>query len=281
MRDFEILTEDGFSLAASEFKPTESNGRVVIINGATGVLRKYYQAYAEFLCARGFTVISYDFRGIGDSKKSQPGAKSVTMINWGRIDMDAVLTWSKAQYPTSRVLGVGHSIGGQLLGITPNNNRYSSFLNIASQQIYWKNWVLKDQPLSILFFYGVLPLFYSVKGGLPKWVLGSEYLPNKVIRDWSRFGRKPFYTDHQGNELHQGYQAYRGNMRFYAMADDRRFAPPSCVKALQQHFTNASSDMVVIQPKKVGMKAIDHFGFFKRSMTKSVWQETSDWLQHC
>ena len=274
----EINTADGYQLVASEFKPSNNNGRVVIINGATGVLRKYYQAYAEFLCARGFTIITYDYRGIGDSKQASVNAKPASMMHWGQLDMDAVLTWTQACYPAMKISGVGHSIGGQLLGITPNNNRYESFLNIAAQQIHWKNWERKDQPLSVLFFYCVLPLFYSVNKGLPKWVLGAEYLPQQVIRDWSRFGRKPFYTDEQGNELHDGYHQYKGNMRFYAMADDNRFAPPSCVKALQRHFKNATSDMVVIDPKQVGMKSIDHFGFFKRSMAESVWQDTSDWL---
>lgn len=274
----EIKTEDGFQLVASEFIPTSSNGRVVIINGATGVLRKYYQPYSEFLCAQGFTLVTFDYRGIGDSKQASATAKPASMIHWGQIDMDAVLTWAEYRYPGLKISGVGHSIGGQLLGITPNNNRYESFLNIAAQQIHWKNWELKGQPLSVLFFYCVLPLFYTIKKGLPKWVLGAEYLPNQVIKDWSRFGRKPFYTDEQGNELHAGYHEYKGNMRFYAMADDNRFAPPSCVKALQQHFKNASSDMVVVEPKQIGIKAIDHFGFFKRSMPASVWKDTSDWL---
>ncbi|QUM75896.1 alpha/beta fold hydrolase [Moritella sp. 24] len=278
MNTVEIKTTDGYQLAASEFIPTKCNGRVIIINGATGVLRKYYKPYAEFLCAQGFTLVTYDFRGIGDSKKASDNAKPASMVHWGQLDMDAVLTWAKAQYPTLKMSGVGHSIGGQLLGMTPDNNRYESFLNIAAQQIHWKNWVLKDQPLSVVFFFCVLPLFYGLNKGLPKWVLGSEYLPKNVIRDWSRFGRKPFYTDEQGNELHDGYHQYTGNMRFYAMADDNRFSPPSCVKALQRHFKNAPSDMVVVEPKQVGMKSIDHFGFFKRSMAESVWQETSDWL---
>jgi len=64
-----ITTRDGYQLAASEFTPADSNGIGIIVNGATGVRRAYYQAFARFLCEQGFTVLTYEFRGIGASRK--------------------------------------------------------------------------------------------------------------------------------------------------------------------------------------------------------------------
>lgn len=278
MKTVSFSASDKQILHGDLYTPENSNGRGVVVNGATGVLRKFYKAYAEFLQAQGFTVFTYDYRGIGDSHEKHPESNIFSMMHWGEYDMDAAVDWFKAQHPELKILGMGHSIGGQLLGVMPDNNRYQGFLNIAAQQIYWKNWIKKDQPLSLFFFFVLLPIFYKVGAGLPRWVLGAEYLPREVIRDWSRFGRKPYYTNSQGQKIEQGFLNFTGKMRFYAMADDKRFAPPSCVKVLQSLFKNADTDMHIIHPSEVKMKAIDHFGFFKKSMNKGKWQETADWL---
>ena len=287
-----IATDDGYQLAGSEYRPatTESNGNTgtaaapghgigVVINGATGVLRQYYDGFARFLCHQGFTVLTYDFRGIGGSRQHAPGAPVPTMLHWGQRDMDAALSFFIERHPQLLIKGIGHSIGGQLLGVLPDNNRYHGFLNIASQHIYWKNWPLRDRALTAAFFFGVLPLFYKSVGGLPKWVLGAEYLPKQVARDWSRFGRnKAYIADEQGQPLRQGFSGYRGRMRFYAMADDRRFAPPACVRELEKLFSSADTEVRVLHPHDYDMKAIDHFGFFKKSMHQRAWQESADWL---
>jgi predicted alpha/beta hydrolase len=278
-QELTIATVDGYRLKASEFIPIESNGIGLIINGATGVIRKYYQTFAEFLCTQGFTVLTYDFRGIGESTESENNALKPSMIHWGQQDMDAVLSFFIQRHTKLTIKGIGHSIGGQLLGIMPDNNRYESFLSIASQHIYWKNWPLKDRPLTIMFFFAILPLFYKLTGGLPKWVLGAEYLPKHVARDWSRFGRKKAYiADENGQPLRKGFSAYRGKMRLYSISDDKRFAPPNCVRKLEKLYHNAETDIQTFHPNDYGMQAIDHFGFFKKNMNKKAWFESAEWL---
>jgi predicted alpha/beta hydrolase len=279
IQELTITTDDGYQLQASEFSPSISNGVGLIINGATGVLRKYYQPFAEFLSEQGFTVLTYEFRGIGGSTKSAEHALAPSMLNWGLHDMDAVLSYVTDRHPELIIKGIGHSIGGQLLGIMPDNNRYHSFLNIAAQNIYWKNWPLKERFLSMAFFFGILPAFNALTGGLPPWVLGCEYLPKQVVRDWSRFARKKAYiSDNKGNPLREGFNAYKGKMRLCSMIDDKTFAPPNCVRELEKLFINADTEIKTLHPKEYGMKAIDHFGFFKKSMNKKAWEESADWL---
>ena len=274
-----IDTPDGYQLSATLYTPELPNDQCIIINGATGVLRKYYHAFAKHLSQYGFVVLTYDYRGIGDTQKVEDSAPSPTMLHWGQRDMDAVLNFVQGTLPEYRILGVGHSIGGQLLGVVPDNHRYHAYLNVASQHIHWRNWPIVDQPLTALFFFGVLPLFTTFTGGLPKWVLGSEYLPKQVAKDWSRFGRKKAWiADEKGKPLREGYRSYRGKMRFLAMKDDRRFAPPACVERLAQEFTQAPKDVKVITPSDYGMKRIDHFGFFQKHMNRSAWDDCANWF---
>ena len=274
-----IDTQDGYRLGATVYTPSQCTDQCVIVNGATGVLRKFYDAFAQHLAQFGFVVVTYDYRGIGDSKPLLADAPKPSMLHWGQRDMDAVLNFVERTQPASRILGVGHSIGGQLLGVIPDNHRYSAYLNIASQHIHWRNWPLADQPLTALFFFGVLPFFTTLVGGLPKWVLGAEYLPKQVAKDWSRFGRKrAWIADEKGQPLREGYRVYQGKMRFLAMHDDKRFAPPECVKRLADEFTQADKEVRLIKPEHYGMKSIDHFGFFQKKMNRTAWDECAQWL---
>src|SRR2546421_3033841 len=43
---------------------------VVIINAATSVRCRYYSRFASFLFANGMDVITFDYRGIGESRPS-------------------------------------------------------------------------------------------------------------------------------------------------------------------------------------------------------------------
>lgn len=280
--ELHINTADGYQVAATLFvpktTPQTAPKATVIINSATGVLRQYYNGFARFLAEQGLQVISYDYRGIGGSRVRNTTDKALSMINWGRKDYSAVVDWVEAQYPEHKILGVGHSIGGQLLGLLPDNHRISAYLNIASQHAYWGQWRGKFKAQSFFFFHGLLPAFRFSRQ-FPKWVLGSEALPRHVARDWSRFGRKPFYTDIDGTVLKENFFNYRGKIRFLAIADDHAFAPPSAVKSLKDNvYKNAEGELLLLEPKEYGMKRIDHFGFFQKSMNKKAWQECSDWL---
>jgi hypothetical protein len=100
-----------------------------------------------------------------------------------------------------------------------------------------------------------------------------------VTTDWSRCGRKAFYSDIDGKDLKQGFLNYQGKMRFLAIADDHAFAPPNAVKSLKENiYKNADGELLLIEPKHYGMKRIDHFGFFQKTMNQKAWQECAYWL---
>ena len=67
-RDIEIPAIDGFALAATVYEPDALTDKVVLITGGTGVLRCFYDPFACFLQRQGFGVVTFDYRGIGDSR---------------------------------------------------------------------------------------------------------------------------------------------------------------------------------------------------------------------
>ena len=104
----------------------------MLINSATAVPRKIYRGFASYLAHRGCAVMTYDYRGIGDSRrpamvgynqpKSLVGFKA-SMSDWAALDVTAAVRWMRERYTTLPLAYVGHSFGGQALGLLENNTR--------------------------------------------------------------------------------------------------------------------------------------------------------------
>lgn len=64
--DLSLSCDDGRSLAATWYEPARADARAVaVMNSATGVPRHFYRAFAQWMAARGYAVLTYDYRGIG------------------------------------------------------------------------------------------------------------------------------------------------------------------------------------------------------------------------
>src|SRR5713226_2608325 len=145
--DITVPATDGYPLAATLFLPRGAKRRAVLINSATAVPRKLYRGFAGYLARRGCAVLTYDYRGTGDSRQksavgyNQPrslvGFKA-TMSDWAALDVTAAVAWMRERYKTLPLNCVGHSFGGQALGLLPNNGEVSRALLIAAQAGYWK-----------------------------------------------------------------------------------------------------------------------------------------------
>ncbi|MGH8562350.1 MAG: alpha/beta fold hydrolase, partial [Nevskiales bacterium] len=157
-RSLSIPALDGYRLAATLFLPTTAdNGIVAQINGATGVRREYYRAYAGFLASRGFHVVTYNCRGIGDSRDIGWHGAEPTMRHWGEQDLAGVIEWAAREFPRHRLVCVGHSGGGQWLGLARNNARVQAQLAISAQSGYWRHYRVRDWPRLLFTWYLLMP----------------------------------------------------------------------------------------------------------------------------
>ena len=67
--DITVPATDGYPLAATLFLPRGAKRHAVLINSATAVPRKLYRGFAGYLAKRGCAVLTYDYRGTGDSRQ--------------------------------------------------------------------------------------------------------------------------------------------------------------------------------------------------------------------
>ena len=63
-----LTARDGYALTALRYAAQSTPRGHLIVAGATGVPQLFYKNFAAFASARGYTVLTLDYRGIGLSK---------------------------------------------------------------------------------------------------------------------------------------------------------------------------------------------------------------------
>jgi predicted alpha/beta hydrolase len=139
--------------AITVFTAEKENAPVVIILPALGTKAAYYRHYAKELSAQGINAITVDHRGHGNSSV-RPNRKN----NFGykeQVEEEylTVLKKVKALFPRSRVIVMGHSIGGQMGCLLVSRYRHlvNGFILNASCTVYYKGWG-KVNGIGILLF---------------------------------------------------------------------------------------------------------------------------------
>src|SRR5260370_30658482 len=67
--DITVPAADGYPLAATLFLPRLAKRHAVLINSATAVPPKLDRGFAGYLAKRAYAVVTYDYRGTGDSRQ--------------------------------------------------------------------------------------------------------------------------------------------------------------------------------------------------------------------
>jgi len=252
------------------------------------VPRKLYRGFAGYLAHHGCAVLTYDYRGTGDSRQKavtgyiQPrslvGFKA-SLADWAAKDVASAVQWMRERYGNMPLTYVGHSFGGQVLGLLPNNKEISRALFIAAQAGYWKLMASPERyrVYAMLNFVGV-PLTRTF-GYMPGWAgLGMD-LPKDAFLQWVSWMMKERYL-FSDSTLHtrENFHNYKGPLRAICLTDDPWATRPA-VELLLSGFTAAKPEIVSISPDDAGVKKIGHMGFFRPEHRDTLWRGAAEWLQ--
>jgi predicted alpha/beta hydrolase len=273
LSEFTLAASDGYPLGATLFGAPSK--RAVLVMAASGVPQAYYAKFATHLAERGFRVLTFDYRGIGRSRSTSVRKLPARMRDWALLDGAAALA---ALDDAEQVLVVGHSFGGQSLGLLPNPERIRAALVVGSQSGYWRHWSALGRAWMWPSTHLLLPGISHLLGYFPGSRLGfGEDLPPGVAIEWASWCRHPTYlVGSLGVE--EAYARFRAPIRAYALSDDA-FAPPGAVRALLELYPAAKGEMREVTPAEVGAKRIGHFGFFRERFRDTLWRDACDWLK--
>lgn len=280
MASLTITTQDGYPLSATYVEPQESvKDRVILINPAMGVKQTFYHEYAKYLAAQGFGVLTYDYRGIGQSRQGSLKGFGADLLNWARDDQGAMVNWLQTEQSGQKILVVGHSLGGQLVGLLPDPSAIHAVAGVAAQSGYWRLWPLSLRPRVMALWFGVIPILTPLVGYFPasKVGMGSD-APAKVVQEWAAACRRPRYlADFYKDSPHQHYNQVIAPILAYSFADDW-YAPAVAVEALLKLYPNAQGTHRHIVPQAEGLKGVGHFGYFRERIAGKLWPAQVEWL---
>lgn len=142
-----------FKIIGNHFKSEITRGKVILINPATGIKQRFYYRYAEFLAKEGFDVFTYDYRGIGLFKCEKLNGFNASMTDWASKDFSAMTSYIETNFTNSKKFLIGHSFGGNSIGMSSNASVFDAYITIASQFGYWKFFNITYQPVLLWVFY--------------------------------------------------------------------------------------------------------------------------------
>ncbi len=286
--DITFPATDGYLLGATLFLPRGAKRQAVLINSGAALPRKIYRGFAGYLARRGCAVLTYDYRGIGDSRQralvgyNQPKSLvgfNATMADWAALDVTAAVAWMRERYHDLPLNYVGHSFGGQALGLLANNAEVSRALLIAAQAAYWKLLGSPERYRVYAFMNYIGAPLTRLLGYAPGWAGLGEDLPKGVYQQWTSWVMSKHYLFDDAKLISlKNFPNYHGPMRALCFSDDPLATRPA-VEMLCTGFTGTKPEILNVTPADAGVAKIGHLGFFRPEHRDTLWRGAAEWIQ--
>jgi predicted alpha/beta hydrolase len=275
-----LQTDDKIQIVAHLFKPEKCNHKVLLINSATGVKQQIYFSFAQFFAEKGFTVITYDYRGIGLSKPQKMRNFKSSMRVWGSQDYRALTQFIIKIFPYHQKFCLGHSVGALILGMNEDSEIFDEFFFVGTQNAYIGNLKWRTKIEALLGFGIVQPVSTELLGYFPAhWFGLGESLPKNCAYDWRILILNPKST----NKLLLKTEDFSKDLKqkvFVIQAEDDAWLTEKGVKSLlNDTYPNLKPRYRLIKTSESEKGEIGHVNFF-RSYNKNLWEIILNELKH-
>ncbi|HUH75506.1 MAG TPA: alpha/beta fold hydrolase [Chitinophagales bacterium] len=281
VQPIQIYCSDHTTIAGNLYKTNFVKGAVIICP-ATGIKRGFYHHFAVFLAEHGYGVITYDNQGIGDSLKGSIELCPSSLVSWGQIDQTAALERLKEEFPSTTYHMIGHSAGGQLVGLMENAKDLSSIFNYGSSSGSLRNMKLPFKVKAHFFMSAFIPLNNLLLGYTNSpWMKMGEPLPKNVAAQWSEWCRGSGYIQRAlGKYVFLHHYKDLDIPSMWANSTDDEISNNKNVEDMIQVFDKLKVERLILDPKKFNYSSIGHMGFFKDDY-QELWNYALNWLdQH-
>ncbi|PJX26732.1 alpha/beta hydrolase [Psychrobacter sp. L7] len=279
-----IMTERNQPLAATVYRPQDTIKAAVMIAPATGIKRQFYHHFATYLATCGFGVLTFDNEGIGESLSTELPKCDASLISWGRHDLPAVLDALQDEFADTTYHIIGHSAGGQLIGLMPNYQTIQSVFNVACSSGQIKNMDMPYKLKAMGFMDAFIPLSNLVLGYTPADKIGmGEPLPRGVARQWREWCNGAGYIKTAfGHSIHTHFYDELSMPALWLGFSDDDIANSENMDDMIRVFTKMPVEKRFYTPQYFGLSRIGHMRYFSRrthAKAPALWQMAVDWLE--
>lgn len=268
-----IVAADGYHLSALYARPIGESIGNIILSSATGIKKEFYINFSQFLVQNGYTVLLYDYRGIGESAPRNLKTSASFMHEWGTLDMNAVLEFMVNEKALTDIIWLGHSVGAQMVGFIKHQEHISKVISISAAFGYWKYLPapLKWKIWTLWFFVGPLMVFFFGYGAMKK-IGWGENLSKNMMKEWREWClSKKYFTGMLETKLgHDKFYGFNRPITFFYMSDDR-LANNITAPLMMSFFPDSPKQIFKISVEKYTNHKVGHIGIFRKKFQNDLW----------
>ena len=277
MKELLLKTSDDSAISVKIFEPENPNGKLLVINAATGVKQQVYFSFAKYFAENGIVVITYDYSGIGESKPEKMKGSEASMRSWGTVDYKAVTQFIKTNYPNHRKFCLGHSVGALIIGMNEDSQIFEKLIFVATQDAYTGNLKLSVALTALLGFGIAVPFTTKLFGYFPAHRFGlGESLPKDVAYDWRTLILHQKSTKRLYEKINKDFSKELNREVFIIHAEDDHWVTMKGMENLMKNvYPNLKKTYREIKISESEKKEIGHVNFF-RSFNRKLWKTVLD-----
>jgi predicted alpha/beta hydrolase len=283
VKPLRLPSSDGGTLAARAYLCERAIQGAVLIGGAMGVRQDYYRPFAKWLATQGYEVMTFDYRGMGDSRLPAHATSlrgfDADLFSWAR-DYDTAIDALRERAPGVPLYLIGHSLGAQLPGLLRNRDRIDGLLSIAAGSGYWRDNAPPLKRMVLYFWHLIVPVATAVCGYFPGKRIGKVGdVPRGVILQWRRWCLHPrYHVGAEGAAVRVQFEQVRFPLVALSITDDELMTERG-TRVLIDCYANAPRRIERVSPADAKVKRIGHFGFFRDQFQSSLWARSVALLQ--
>lgn len=270
MQMVQIITDKHHAIGCNLYTATGSD-KVLVIVSATGVLQSFYRKIAEFFQGKGISTITFDYTGIGKSLQGNIRDEKCRLLSWGNRDLEAVIKYAIETFPGHKLILLGHSIGGQLIGLAPSSLKADKIVLVAAQSGYWKFWKGVSRLRVWVYWYLLIPVLTKGFGFFPsKKFSRMENLPKNIAEEWANWcrSRNYLFDGISADDLY--FDRIKCELTSISIEDDF-FAPKKSVEWMTERFSGAPVKRLHFFPASFKTVKIGHFSPFTEKFKDTIW----------
>lgn len=271
------LAADGYALAITRYPAEGEAWATMCVAPAMGVRQDFYAPIARFFAENGVHVLTFDYHGMGWSRPKKLSDFQGTVSDWAEMDLNPMLAHAREPAPHLPLLMLGHSLGGQILGITPDNAAVCASLHVTAGSGWYKfndHMPLRVRALWFALMPALLPIFGYFPGKRLR-IVGD--LPLHVAWQWRRWCLHPDYVLSEPG-ARAAFDRVKAPILSYSFADDPMITR-AAVESLNGFYRNAALEHRHVAPADIGAESIGHFGFFSERSRPNLWRDCLEWLR--
>lgn len=261
-----ITTCAGHNLTARLFLSECENVRgVCILAPATGVAQYLYDDFARWLAAKGFHALTFDYEGMGLSVNGHVKDSKSDKLSWGKYDCPAVLDFVKENFNNLKLIWIGHSVGGHMIGFMGHNPDIDQVITVGCGTGTWWHNSPPTKRIAWFLWYILVPTAVPIMGYFP----GNRLklmcdMPKGVIMQWRRWCLNEEYSvGCEGDWLRERFASVKTPITAIEFSDDDMMSPTN-VRMLHEFFTSAPQKHIRVTPEEINQKRIGHIGWHRK-----------------